>query len=200
MTDLGTAAYSDEYADSDGYANSYEYVASVDSADPVQSATKVPSQRANYADTAAVDPLAESRKSPGATSSATGADAQIIPIHPGLASYPVTAAHSARSKRPLVAEPPTRNLSTAESGSMVSVGFGIVGLAGIGASAIVIYFGSFLLGLVVLAAVIGAIGVMRMTLPERVMASFASRHRLIDSALYLGFALALLVLAVGIPH
>ena len=77
---------------------------------------------------------------------------------------------------------------------------GLGGLAVVVGSLAVTYFGTFFVGLLCLAAMFAAIGFMRATLPRPTMAWFASRHRAIDSTFYIGFAILVLALAIGIPQ
>lgn len=76
----------------------------------------------------------------------------------------------------------------------------MAGLVALGISLFLTYFGTFMIGLFGLATTVAAIGFLRATLPRATMSWFASRNRALDCTLYFGFALALGVLALGIPQ
>lgn len=118
----------------------------------------------------------------------TSTDAQIVPF---------LAPNSAGSVTSVI---PTREASVADVASPTAKWIGLAGIAGIAGSLFLTYYGTFMVGLLALAATIAGIGFLRATLPRRAMAWFASRNRVLDCTLYFGFALVLLALAVGIPQ
>lgn len=115
-------------------------------------------------------------------------DAVIVPLN-----FPATAPALEPAQAPISA--PTTAPSTPASRWV-----GIAGITAILGSLLLTYYGTFMVGLFALATTIAVIGFMRATLPSSTMSWFSSRLRAIDCALYLGFALALLVLALGIPQ